>query len=61
MFIVHETSYALLPPVLMLCCDQVEDLTSVYEEVDEEQYSKLVRDRQDDDWIIDDGQCADRL
>lgn len=45
----------------MLCCDQVEDLTSVYEEVDEEQYSKLVRDRQDDDWIIDDGRCADRL
>ncbi|KAA0704573.1 DNA polymerase alpha catalytic subunit [Triplophysa tibetana] len=33
---------------------EVEDLTSVYEEVDEEQYSKLVRERQDDDWIIDD-------
>lgn len=42
----------------MLCCDQVEDLTSVYEEVDEEQYSKLVRERQDDDWIIDDGQST---
>lgn len=35
---------------------QVEELTSVYEEVDEEQYSKLVQDRQEDDWIIDDGE-----
>ncbi|XP_066519942.1 DNA polymerase alpha catalytic subunit isoform X2 [Hoplias malabaricus] len=33
---------------------EVEDISSVYEEVDEEQYSKLVRERQDDDWIIDD-------
>ncbi|XP_035271225.1 DNA polymerase alpha catalytic subunit isoform X1 [Anguilla anguilla] len=33
---------------------EVEDLTSVYEEVDEEQYSRIVRERQDDDWIIDD-------
>ncbi|XP_015196960.2 DNA polymerase alpha catalytic subunit isoform X1 [Lepisosteus oculatus] len=33
---------------------EVEELTSVYEEVDEEQYSRLVRERQDDDWIIDD-------
>ncbi|TWW71126.1 DNA polymerase alpha catalytic subunit isoform X1 [Takifugu flavidus] len=33
---------------------KVEELTSVYEEVDEEQYSKLVRDRQEDDWIVDD-------
>ncbi|KAJ8375624.1 hypothetical protein SKAU_G00062040 [Synaphobranchus kaupii] len=33
---------------------EVEDLTSVYEEVDEEQYSRMVRKRQDDDWIIDD-------
>lgn len=35
---------------------QVEELTSVYEEVDEEQYSKMVQDRQEDDWIIDDGE-----
>lgn len=42
--------------VLILSCDQVEEFTSVYEEVDEEQYSKMVRERQDDDWIIDDGQ-----
>lgn len=34
---------------------QVEDLASVYEEVDEAQYSKMVRERQEDDWIIDDG------
>ncbi|XP_072546026.1 DNA polymerase alpha catalytic subunit isoform X2 [Salminus brasiliensis] len=33
---------------------EVEDISSVYEEVDEEQYSKMVRERQDDDWIIDD-------
>uniref|UniRef100_A0A6Q2YAF3 DNA polymerase n=1 Tax=Esox lucius TaxID=8010 RepID=A0A6Q2YAF3_ESOLU len=33
---------------------EVEDLTRVYEEVDEEQYSRMVRERQDDDWIIDD-------
>ncbi|XP_058147839.1 DNA polymerase alpha catalytic subunit [Dasypus novemcinctus] len=33
---------------------EVEDFTSVFEEVDEEQYSKLVQARQDDDWIVDD-------
>ncbi|KAK2859392.1 hypothetical protein Q5P01_004012 [Channa striata] len=33
---------------------EVEELTSVYEEVDEDQYSKMVRERQEDDWIIDD-------
>uniref|UniRef100_A0A4W4EWK2 DNA polymerase n=1 Tax=Electrophorus electricus TaxID=8005 RepID=A0A4W4EWK2_ELEEL len=33
---------------------EVEDIKSVYEEVDEDQYSKMVRERQDDDWIIDD-------
>uniref|UniRef100_A0A8D3CJN3 DNA polymerase n=1 Tax=Scophthalmus maximus TaxID=52904 RepID=A0A8D3CJN3_SCOMX len=35
---------------------EVEEFSSVYEEVDEEQYSKMVRDRQEDDWIIDDGE-----
>lgn len=34
----------------------MEKLTSVYEEVDEHQYSKIVRDRQEDDWIVDDGE-----
>lgn len=29
----------------------------MYEEVDEQQYSRMVRDRQEDDWIIDDGEC----
>ncbi|KAG7487342.1 hypothetical protein MATL_G00022240 [Megalops atlanticus] len=33
---------------------EVEEVSSVYEEVDEEQYSRMVRERQDDDWIIDD-------
>lgn len=28
----------------------------MYEEVDEQQYSRMVRDRQEDDWIIDDGE-----
>lgn len=34
----------------------MEEVTSVYEEVDEQQYSKMVQDRQEDDWIIDDGE-----
>ena len=34
----------------------MEEVTSVYEEVDEQQYSKIVQDRQEDDWIIDDGE-----
>ena len=34
---------------------QVEEVASVYDEVDEDQYSKMVRERQDDDWIIDNG------
>uniref|UniRef100_A0A8C5LWH3 DNA polymerase n=1 Tax=Leptobrachium leishanense TaxID=445787 RepID=A0A8C5LWH3_9ANUR len=33
---------------------EVEEMSSIYEEVDEEAYSKIVRERQDDDWIIDD-------
>jgi len=28
---------------------------NIYEEVNEEEYSKIVRNRQDDDWIVDDG------
>ncbi|XP_061614708.1 DNA polymerase alpha catalytic subunit isoform X2 [Phyllopteryx taeniolatus] len=33
---------------------EVEEFSSVYEEVDEAQYSKIVQDRQEDDWIVDD-------
>lgn len=31
-------------------------MEKVYEEVDEDQYSRMVRERQDNDWIIDDGE-----
>lgn len=40
---------------------QLEEFENVYEEVDEEQYSRMVRDRQDDDWIIDDGEALPQL
>uniref|UniRef100_UPI00398E84DD DNA polymerase alpha catalytic subunit n=1 Tax=Pristiophorus japonicus TaxID=55135 RepID=UPI00398E84DD len=33
---------------------EVEQISNVYEELDEDQYSKLVCERQDDDWIVDD-------
>ncbi|XP_040279637.1 DNA polymerase alpha catalytic subunit isoform X2 [Bufo bufo] len=33
---------------------EVEEMASIYEEVDEDSYSRIVRERQDDDWIVDD-------
>ncbi|NWJ04542.1 DPOLA polymerase, partial [Crypturellus undulatus] len=33
---------------------EVEEFTGVYDEIDEEEYSRRVRERQDDDWIVDD-------
>ena len=35
---------------------QLEEEKSVYDVVDEEEYSDLVRQRQEDDWIVDDGE-----
>ena len=32
-----------------------EDMSNVYDIVDEDKYSEIVRDRQEDDWIVDDG------
>ena len=30
-------------------------MKNVYDIVNEDEYSEIVRDRQDDDWIVDDG------
>lgn len=38
---------------VLLC--QVADVTPVYEEVDEKEYSRRRRDKMEDDWIVDDG------
>ncbi|CAH1398889.1 unnamed protein product [Nezara viridula] len=34
------------------------ELENVYEEVDEKEYTRKVLERQDDDWIVDDGGCG---
>ena len=34
---------------------KIKEEQNIYEEVDEDEYSRIVRNRQDDDWIVDDG------
>ena len=34
---------------------QFQEEENVYEDVDESEYSNIVRKRQEDDWIVDDG------
>lgn len=38
---------------------EVNELDSVYETVDEKEYTKKVLSRQEDDWIVDDGKHCD--
>lgn len=35
-------------------CD-VQDVDNVYDTIDEAEYTKRVRNRQEDDWIVDEG------
>lgn len=37
---------------------EIEELESVYEIVEEKEYVKRVLDRQDDDWIVNDGETC---
>lgn len=39
----------------------MDQLENVYETVDEKEYTKKVLSRQDDDWIVDDGNYYDSI
>ena len=39
----------------MIVLLQIGEDNDVYDVVDEDKYSEIVRQRQDDDWIVDDG------
>ena len=41
--------------IIIILCDQVGDVKDVYEVVNEDEYSEIVRKRQEDDWVVDDG------
>ena len=41
--------------MLFIFWKKVAEESSVYEEVDEKEYTRIVQDRQEDDWIVDDG------
>lgn len=40
---------------MLLILLQIDDEKNVYDLVEESEYSDMVRQRQEDDWIVDDG------
>ncbi len=47
-----------LPLTKILNVLQIKEEENIYDEVDEKAYSKIVQDRQVDDWIVDDGNMS---